>query len=649
MRNGSVVDLKISTGKISALVAGSEMYEVSISVRALEENLWKSILSECAGKVASLVELLQGRLSSAVMEVVTRHGSGLFPVPKQIDFRCSCPDSASMCKHVAATLYGVGARFDHQPDLLFLLRHVDAQELILQAGSVPVADAQTVLNQHQQLDTADLSALFGIELDEPPVAAPRPSLVQRLLRLLRSALGRSSAYLALRQPSRNSRRPLLSRRARRWQRCVRNRQKQSTQTNLSRAASRAICCRAGSCRGSCCALKSAESIAPPGRRKGASRNIWFNGKGWGRVKRNKSLTPRPVSFWENEPWRCALVHFEIEKWLMVRCGHNFCCAHSMLNKHNADHRHHIPKKFLKLQNWPEYEAGLRRRGSLTLWIEEDALAQWQSVGPNGQARYQDIAIKTCLVLRTVFKMALRQTEGLIASVLTLMNLTISAPDHTTVSRRAVGLTLPKLASSPKGPLHVLIDSTGLEVFGAGQWLKAKHGAKSRRIWRKLHLAVDADSGMIVAQVLTDQHTDDPSQWPLLAQIDEEIGQVMADGAYDGAPTYETIAHYGDDIEVVIPPRKTAVLGTELSPSNQRDRHIDMIHTQGRLGWQTATGYGQRALVETTMGRYKSLIGPRLRARGFEAQQIEAAIGVAVLNRMLAAGRPNSVHRQQVPA
>jgi len=179
VRNGSVVDLKISTGKISALVAGSEMYEVSISVRALEENLWKSILSECAGKVASLVELLQGRLSSAVMEVVTRHGSGLFPVPKQLDFRCSCPDSASMCKHVAATLYGVGARFDHQPDLLFLLRHVDAQELILQAGSVPVADAQTALSQHQQLDTADLSALFGIELDEPPVAAPRPSLVPK--------------------------------------------------------------------------------------------------------------------------------------------------------------------------------------------------------------------------------------------------------------------------------------------------------------------------------------------------------------------------------------------------------------------------------------------------------------------------------------
>jgi transposase len=350
------------------------------------------------------------------------------------------------------------------------------------------------------------------------------------------------------------------------------------------------------------------------------------------------------------------VHFEIEKRLMLRCGHNFYWAHSMPNKHNADRRHHIPKMSFKVQNWPEYEAGLRRRGSLTLWIEEDALDQWQSSGPEGQARYGEIAIQTCLMLRTAFKMALRQTEGLMASVLTLMNLAISAPDHTTVSRRAVGLMLPKLASSFKGPLHVLIDSTGLEVFGAGQWLEAKHGAKSRRTWRKLHLAVDADSGMIVAQVLTDQHTDDPSQVaPLLAQIDEEIGQVMADGAYDGAPTYETIAQYGDDIEVVIPPRKTAVLGTEPavldtepSPSNQRDRHIDMIHTHGRLGWQKATGYGQRALVETTMGRYKSLIGPRLRARGFEAQQTEAAIGVVVLNRMLAAGRPNSVRRQQMP-
>ncbi len=234
----------------------------------------------------------------------------------------------------------------------------------------------------------------------------------------------------------------------------------------------------------------------------------------------------------------------------------------MANKHNADRRHHIPKMLFKVQNWPDYEAGLRWRGSLTLWIEEDALDQRPSIGPNGQARYRNIAIETCLMLRTAFKMALRQTEGLMESLLTLMNPTISAPDHTTVSRRAVGLTAMKSGSAPKGPLHLLIDSTGLEVFGAGQWLEAKHGAKWRRTWCKLHWAVDAESGMIVAT--------------------------------------------------------------------------------GRLAWQTATGYGQRALIETTMGGYKSLIGPRLRARGFGAQQTEAAIGVAVSNRMLAAGRPDSV-------
>ena len=320
----------------------------------------------------------------------------------------------------------------------------------------------------------------------------------------------------------------------------------------------------------------------------------------------------------------------------------------MPNKHNDERRHHIPKMSFQVQNWAEYEAGLRRRGSLTLWIEDAVLDRWQRVGPNGQARYEDIAIETCLMLRSAFKMALRQTEGLMASVLTLMNLTITAPDHTTVSRRAVGRPVLKSPPAPKGPLHVLIDSTGLQVFGAGQWLEEKHGAKSRRTWRKLHLAVDADSGMIVAQVLTDQHADDPSQvGPLLGQIDEMIGKVTADGAYDGAPTYQTIAQHGDAIEVVIPPRKTAVAGMESSSPIQRDRHVEMINTEGRLAWQEATGYGRRALVETTMGRYKSLISPRLRARGFEAQQTEAAIGVAVLNRMLAAGRPNSVRSQKV--
>jgi hypothetical protein len=322
----------------------------------------------------------------------------------------------------------------------------------------------------------------------------------------------------------------------------------------------------------------------------------------------------------------------------------------MPHKHNADRRHHIPKMAFKVQNWPEYEAGLRRRGSLTLWLEDGALRHWQTIGPGGQARYTDAAIQTTLMVRTAFKLALRQTEGLMASVITLMDLTISAPDHTTISRRAGTLPVIQPASVPYGPLHLLIDSTGLQIYGAGQWLEAKHGAKSRRKWRKLHLAVDAANGMIVAQTLTDQDVDDPSQVaPLLDQIGGGIAKVPADGAYDGAPIYATITAHGDEVEVVIPPRSTAVPSDELGPLAQRDRHLEIITERGRLAWQKATDYGRRSLVETTMGRYKALIGPRLRARRLPAQQTEAAIGVAVLNRMLAAGRPNSVRCLRVIA
>jgi len=252
------------------------------------------------------------------------------------------------------------------------------------------------------------------------------------------------------------------------------------------------------------------------------------------------------------------------------------------------------------------------------------------------------------MLRTAFKLALRQTEGLMTSVLTLMGLTLAAPDHTTVSRRAVALRVIQPAQVPPGPLHAFIDSTGLQVYGAGQWLEAKHGVKSHRTWRKLHLALDAANGMIVAQTLTDQDADDPSQvGPRLDQIDDPTVQVTADGAYDGAPTYQTIAAHGDEIKVVIPPRSTAVPSGEPGPPTQRDRHLAMIAEQGRLTWQATTGYGQRSLVETTLDRYKTLIGPRLRARGFAAQQTGAAVGVAVLNRMLAAGRPVSVRRQPI--
>lgn len=164
VRHGAVLDLKVGAGTVDALVCGASVYKVKIGIEPVPDKDWKSILEECAGKVATLVELLQGRLSAAVMEIVTRPGAGLFPMPKQIDFRCSCPDGALMCKHVAAALYAVGNRLDSQPELLFMLRHVDPQELIRQAGSGPAAAADASASA---LEDADLSALFGIELDAP--------------------------------------------------------------------------------------------------------------------------------------------------------------------------------------------------------------------------------------------------------------------------------------------------------------------------------------------------------------------------------------------------------------------------------------------------------------------------------------------------
>jgi transposase len=327
----------------------------------------------------------------------------------------------------------------------------------------------------------------------------------------------------------------------------------------------------------------------------------------------------------------------------------------MPNKFNAKCRHHIPKMKFTVRNWAEYDAALRARGSLTLWVTDDAMDQWAALPrstPGGQCFYSDLAIETSLMLRLVFRQPLRQTEGLMASIFELLGVDLKAPDHSTVSRRAMNLkAISNRCKFPAGAAHILIDSTGLKVFGAGEWLLEKHGQKSRRSWRKLHLAVDANTGQIVASILTQQDVDDPSQvGPLLDQIEQEIGQVTADGAYDGEPIYEVIAQRDPMIDVVIPPRVTAQPSTqfETSPS-KRDTHLLLIQSLGRLDWQQATGYGKRALVETTMGRYKAIIGPRLRARHWLGQQAEAAMAVAVLNRMLAAGRPNSVRTAALAA
>jgi uncharacterized Zn finger protein len=177
VRNGSVVDLQINPGSVTALVAGSELYRIAIKIKPLGPALWKSIQAECAGKIDSLIELLQGKLSSAVMQIVTRREKGLFPTPKEIDLDCSCPDWADLCKHVAASLYGVGAKLDQNPALLFLLRGVDPADLISKASaSEAVRQSAALTDGAPAMSENEAADVFGIEL--APVSAIAPVSVQ---------------------------------------------------------------------------------------------------------------------------------------------------------------------------------------------------------------------------------------------------------------------------------------------------------------------------------------------------------------------------------------------------------------------------------------------------------------------------------------
>ena len=266
-------------------------------------------------------------------------------------------------------------------------------------------------------------------------------------------------------------------------------------------------------------------------------------------------------------------------------------------------------------------------------------------GRGGQPSYSALAVATALTLRAVFRLALRQTEGLIGSVLQLLGLDLPVPDHSTLSRRAETLEVPRPASgSGGGPMHLLVDSTGLKLCGPGEWLKEKHGTKRRRAWRALHLATDADTGRIAASVLTDRDADDGSQvGPLLDRIDGSTASFTGDGAFDRDDVYAEVATRHPDAAVVVPPRSNAVPSeaAETAPT-QRDAHLRCIAERGRMGWQRASGYNWRALVEADISRWKRVIGDGLRFQTDGRQATEVAIAAGVLNRMLELGRPEYV-------
>lgn len=318
----------------------------------------------------------------------------------------------------------------------------------------------------------------------------------------------------------------------------------------------------------------------------------------------------------------------------------------MPNKLKDAVRHKFKKKNYNNRDWKLYEAGLRSQGDITIWFCEDAIAGWNPPvlhkrKRGRQKKYSDLAIETAYVIGLVYKKKLRQTEGFMRSIVKLLRLDLDIPDHTTLSRRCETIVVSKKKPSPNKdskPITVIIDSTGLKVFGEKEWMSHKHGTKQRKVWRKLHLCIDED-GEILSSTLTCHTISDTSQVEeLLKEVKAPIKEMLGDGGYDHPATYHALnAHRSRHpqspiIQAIIPPN-TGFQEARETDSLQRLHNIHLIEDKGKLSWQNQMDYGRRSKVENTMHRYKTLIGNKLRSKTFESQFTETKIAVQILNRM----------------
>lgn len=300
----------------------------------------------------------------------------------------------------------------------------------------------------------------------------------------------------------------------------------------------------------------------------------------------------------------------------------------------------------RVSNWRDYNQSLIQRGNMELWFNETVLAQWigtAATGRRGRPRvYSDLALQCLFALRLLYHLPLRATQGLFTSLLRLLDCPLTVPNYSTLCRRQARLNPGLALTAAKGARHLLIDATGLKVFGEGEWKMRTHGKSQRRTWRKLHLAVDANTREIVATRLTEASVHDAEVLPeLLLQVQGKIRKVTADGAYD---TWECRyeVHLRDG-ETVIPPRDNAVRAQcpEVPPVAERDRAIGQIKQMGLKAWKQQTGYSQRSLAETTMFRVKATFGEKLKARVIQNQVAEAVMKSHILNRFIQQGLPKS--------
>jgi hypothetical protein len=295
----------------------------------------------------------------------------------------------------------------------------------------------------------------------------------------------------------------------------------------------------------------------------------------------------------------------------------------------------------KTRNWPSYNEALKRRGSLTIWF--DPAMTWAAAPTGRRGRrpdYSDAAIQTCLTMKVLFGMALRQATGFVESLLEFIGLDWAVPDFSTLSRRQKTLKVNVPYRGSDGPLHLLVDSTGIKVEGEGEWNARKHGGSKRRVWRKIHIGIDEKSQEIRAAEFTTSDVGDAPMLPeLLSQVppDQEIASVTADGAFDTRKCHDAIAARG--AAAVIPPRKNAKpWKPDTAGAIARNEILRTSKRVDRAIWRRWSGYHRRSRAETKMHCLK-LLGQRLSARDFDRQVGEFQVRVAVLIGFTALGTP----------
>jgi len=309
--------------------------------------------------------------------------------------------------------------------------------------------------------------------------------------------------------------------------------------------------------------------------------------------------------------------------------------------------HPRQKALYRVKNWSEYDKALVQRGSITFWLSDDFAKKWYYTGKPEQGSpfdYSNEAIEVMLTIKEIYHLSNRQTEGFVRSLFRLLNVKLAVPDHSTLSRRAKDLKV-KLPKRSHENLNLVMDSTGLKIYGEGEWKVRMHGVSKRRTWRKLHIGSNPADGEIQAVLLTENSvSDEQATKELLQQVGGTIIDFAADGAYDTRKVYNALNGHSPGINILIPPRKGAHIWKHANTKAERlkrDENLRFIRKHGRKKWRCFSGYHQRSSVETTMFRLKTIFTQQLSARLLETQITQALIRCAALNKMTHLGMPQS--------